>query len=75
VRPRAFTISSRTVAYLDPEALQRQIYHSLRCGLIGLDMKFVRPAPIFCPLRLLLLHMKFNQPTLNLGDESAPFGR
>jgi hypothetical protein len=34
----------------------------------------MRSVPIFCPPHLVLLHIKFNQPSRYVGDESGPFG-
>jgi hypothetical protein len=47
---------------------------ALRCGLLDLDFQLTRPVAIFCPPRLVLLHIEFNQAILNLGDERALCG-
>jgi hypothetical protein len=76
VRPRAFAISN------PPEPLLTSILSALAadllplsCGLIDLDLQIMRSVPIFCLPRFVLLHVKFNQPILYLGDESRPLRR
>jgi len=72
-RPRAVAISiSRTVAYVDLGPAADLL--PLRCGLIDLDLQSTRLVSIFCPPRLVLLHIEFNQPILYVGNEIAPLG-
>src|SRR5215467_4977004 len=75
VRPLALAISnppgSRITAMLG--ALTADLL-PLRSALIDLDLEVTRLVPIFCPPRLVLPHIKFNQAILNLGEEPLLFG-
>jgi hypothetical protein len=84
MRTRAFAISDPPEPLFTPILPNRCLRRSqgasaadllpLRCGLIDLDLQLTLSVSIFCSPRFVLLHIKFNQPILYLGNESAPLG-
>jgi hypothetical protein len=71
VRSSAFAISDPPEPLLTAMLSASAVDLIPLCGrLINLGLQLTRSVPIFCPPRLVVLHIELNQAILNLGERT-----